>query len=97
MWLVVSEAANGVEHSDNVTQHHDDWSPPEHPCNNRFAAGGIRITANSDENITCLSDKTFRFQARHYYNQIPGEIRQLGKSKFKKASLKWVKEVIPIR
>ena len=70
----------------------------EHPYRTRqAAAGGIRFTANPDENVTCLSEKTFKFQARRHYNQIPGEIRHLGKSKFKKASLKWVKEVIPIR
>ena len=65
----------------------------EYPYRTRQATNGdIRLLDN-----TLKNEKTFKFQARKYYNQIPLNIRQLEKDKFKKEIKKWVKENIPIR
>ena len=63
-----------------------------HPYRTRQAsAGGIRFIENK------FSEKTFKFQARKYYNLIPKEMRDQGKIQFKNSAKKWVKENIPIR
>ena len=65
----------------------------EYPYRTRQATNGdIRLLDNILKN-----EKTFKFQARKYYNQIPIEIRQLQNDKFKKEMKKWVRESIPIR
>ena len=72
----------------------------EHPYRTRqAAAGGIRFTGGHQVgvNYSSLSEKTFKFQARKFYNQLPGEIRQLGKKKFKKEVRKWILKNISIR
>ena len=70
----------------------------EHPYRTRQAtSGGIRVASHQMNNITSLSERTFKFQARKFYNQLPGEMRQLGKVKFRKEVRNWVKHNVPIR
>ena len=72
----------------------------EHPYRTRQAtAGGIRFVGGHQvgASISSLSEKTFKFQARKLYNQLPGDIRQLGKDKFKKEIRKWTQKNISIR
>ena len=64
----------------------------EHPYRTRQAAtGGIRITAEQ------FPERTFNYQAKKYYNMLPGNIRNLPKNKFKKELKKWVRSKIPVR
>ena len=66
--------------------------PMDHSYRTRQASsGGIRTTADT------FSESTFQYQARKYYNMIPGEFRQFKKDKFKKEMKKCVRENIPIR
>ena len=64
----------------------------QHPYRTRQASTGrIRFTEKS------VSEKTFRFQARKYYNLIPSELREKGQLQFKRLIKKWVRDNIPIR
>ena len=70
----------------------------DHPYRTRQATRGeIRYAVNFSAQNSSLSEKTFKYQARKYYNQIPGEIREMKKGPFKSQVRKWVKQHIPIR
>ena len=70
----------------------------DHPYRTRQATRGeIRYAVNFSAHNSSLSEKTFKYQARKYYNQIPGEIREMKKGTFKSQVRKWVKQHIPIR
>ena len=70
----------------------------EHPYRTREAArGDIRFAGNFDAQISSLTERTFKYQARKFYNKIPNEMRQMKKSRFKKEVRKWAKENIAIR
>ena len=69
----------------------------EYPYRTRQATQGNIRAAENNLAHSSLAEKTFKFQSRKYYNQVPVEIRQLRKQPFKKKIRKWVKEHIPIR
>ena len=69
----------------------------DYPYPTRQAAQGNIRSIDTSENNNSMSEKTFKYQARKYYNQIPVEIRQLPKQRFKKQLRKWVKENISLR
>ena len=67
----------------------------QYPYRTRQATkGDIRSIVNPDNHI---STKTFKYQARIWYNQLPTNLRQMEKKRFKSELKKWVKEHIPIR
>ena len=69
----------------------------EYPYRTRQSTNGeIRLTASNDSNSS-FTERTFKYQSRKYYNQIPAEIRAMSKQQFKNNVTKWVKENIPIR
>ena len=64
----------------------------EYPYATRQAAGGdIRFDG------ALIGEKTFKFQARRFYNQIPTKIRKLGKLGFKREVKNWAKQHVPLR
>ena len=64
----------------------------EYPYRTRQAAvGNIRFEG------ALIGEKSFKYQARKFYNQIPTEMRKLGKLPFKKKIKTWVKQNIPVR
>ena len=70
----------------------------EYPYRTRQATkGDIRTIVNPVNQISSSITKTFKNQARIWYNQIPVTIRQLQKKRFKKELKKWVKENVQIR
>ena len=70
----------------------------DHPYKTRQASRGeIRYAVNFSAQSSSLTERTFKFQARKFYNQIPEEMRQMNKSRFKKEIRKWSRENIPIR
>ena len=69
----------------------------EYPYRTRQSTNGeIRLTVNNDANSS-FTERTFKYQARKLYNQIPAEMRSMGKNQFKNSIKKWVKENVPIR
>ena len=83
--IVKSGAPRNI-HSTLVTQY---------PYRTRQATkGDIRSIVNPDNHI---STKTFKYQARIWYNQLPTNLHQMEKKRFKSELKKWVKEHIPIR
>ena len=67
----------------------------QYPYRTRQATkGDIRSIVNPDNHI---STKTFKYKARIWYNQLPTNLRQMEKKRFKSELKKWVKEHIPIR
>ena len=70
----------------------------DHPYRTRHTTQGeIRYAVNFSAQSSSLTERTFKFQARKFYNQIPGEMRQMNKSRFKKEIQKWLRENVPIR
>ena len=70
----------------------------EHPYRTREASrGDIRFAGNFSGQSSSLTERTFRYQARKFYNKLPSEIRQMKKHRFKLEVRKWVKKFVPIR
>ena len=70
----------------------------EYPYRTRRAAGGdIRFDGNFTAPSSALGERTFKNQARKFYNEVPLALRQLDKKKFKKQIRKWVKNNVPVR
>ena len=52
----------------------------DHPYRTRQAAQGeIRYAVNFGSQSSSLTERTFKYQARKFYNQIPGEMRQMNR------------------